>query len=1361
MKKRFLIPIILILSLVFLLSSCEDKEETTIVFDIGNGETKSYTVEDFSKLEIPDDPKRDGYVFDGWYFDNGYTEAFTLTALSLKEKGKNLTIYSKWTAYSELEFKYEFYLDGAKIGEETVKGMKLPETENASKTGYVFLGWYLDEAFEIPFAVDKIKPEMADSATKLYAKMKPLSECEFNLQFTVDGAVYSKVLTTGTAFTYPAPPEKSGYAFGGWYLDDSFENQFTADDLASCSVSEPVIIYAKFIKLTAVNFYIGETLYATKYTHDGQITLPESPEKENYAFGGWYLDVDYKTVFNLDALASLLPSESVSVYAKFTKVVAGTGYSVKFYIDGELYATGQTTSGKITLPAPPEKEHMTFLGWYYDIAFKYEFDESDYINENKSLYALFENKEIIATLKNGDSISSTKITYGESYTLTKYSLDTENKKRFLGWAVEGSDTLITDNNGNSLSPSAFDKDVTLTAVWDSYLYRLGIYVPGEEKAREYFLKSDRLDFIVSDLMSDKWYYTFAGWYTDRDEKIDVNSHIFTEDLMLTAKFVLSDEAMPLVLDRRTQYEITFANGFPKNGETYKAICDFNENVLGKYFFGASRPMPYTESYYDSPLTSGYEILIGPDALFRGDECCINSTVLGETGYVIKIVGNIIVIAGGSDAATKEAFLKFTEDFVTLATKADDPYLYRHLLVKADAYYEKKHEFAVESVTVDGVDLSEFTVCVRGDYYKFGEKIRDLIYDVTGYYLDVDKFGYSDKDVMIEYGDCTCDHRVFINHYQQGYGWKYPWELDEDGDGFVVYVKDGDIILQSYYSNAFEKSVEYYFADAIKQNGKNVSLPDGYTWTKRVCEVRYEDFGAVGDGVTDDFEAIYNTHIYANSGGQKVLGKEGATYYIGESFTKTIPVKTSVDFCGANIIIDDTGNAAYQNRGLDLFTVCNTEKITSVDYGYPEYSCSGVEIYKGDSFFGYFDWYDVVVRVINDTYINDKYPYEGWNAGVFNQSEIFSIDENGYLINGDGAYFTFDDVRSFEELYPIREITIENAIFTTVRADSDKLRLDYNNSAVYHRGIKVVDSVGVTIRLVSHAIVNEPDPTGTNAELQYAGFLYITSSYDVTVQNCDFTAHSEYKVNKLVNGENIDMTLTPRDIYITGCSDITLDGIMLYNYFGLTDTRYAHVLEVDNTKGFVLKNSTINGMDLVGIWGTTRIENSTVGRVIELVGGGELIFDTVTRVANKSFIELEYWYGAYYNGNITFKNCEMKGEKAYNSNAGESASTGSFANLYLITSEYAAGDTDYASWKCKNDRTMPYTVTIEGDLTVREKAKVHVFQDIPDSAFDPSYDNVDGDIYTVTEKIIFKGAEEIAITNGSGTVLNSIEVANEE
>ncbi len=81
-------------------------------------------------------------------------------------------------------------------------------------------------------------------------------------------------------------------------------------------------------------------------------------------------------------------------------------------------------------------------------------------------------------------------------------------------------------------------------------------------------------------------------------------------------------------------------------------------------------------------------------------------------------------------------------------------------------------------------------------------------------------------------------------------------------------------------------------------------------------VRYCDFGARGNGKTDDADAIAAAHAFANQYGLSVKADEGATYYIGGK-ERTAVIRTDTDFGTAAFIIDDTG---VQNRNAHVFLV---------------------------------------------------------------------------------------------------------------------------------------------------------------------------------------------------------------------------------------------------------------------------------------------------------------------------------------------------------------------------------------------------------------------------------------------------------
>ena len=97
-------------------------------------------------------------------------------------------------------------------------------------------------------------------------------------------------------------------------------------------------------------------------------------------------------------------------------------------------------------------------------------------------------------------------------------------------------------------------------------------------------------------------------------------------------------------------------------------------------------------------------------------------------------------------------------------------------------------------------------------------------------------------------------------------------------------------------------------------------------------VNYVDFGAAGDGVTDDFAAIYSAHEYANKNGLPVVIDDGKTYYIHDTVidgavrsVEIKPASAGVDLklrkTSKQCVTDHSGNSKqedYYNYCFDQF-----------------------------------------------------------------------------------------------------------------------------------------------------------------------------------------------------------------------------------------------------------------------------------------------------------------------------------------------------------------------------------------------------------------------------------------------------------
>ena len=121
--------------------------------------------------------------------------------------------------------------------------------------------------------------------------------------------------------------------------------------------------------------------------------------------------------------------------------------------------------------------------------------------------------------------------------------------------------------------------------------------------------------------------------------------------------------IPLIENGKAAFDIVYTSA--TGAKTKIAIAKF-VNLLRDRGVEISDPHSDTEGEIGAR-----EIIVGTDAKGRGDECAIPLEYIGPRGAEIRTTDERIIIAGGSDALTKELFDKFTTQILALPEGEQD------------------------------------------------------------------------------------------------------------------------------------------------------------------------------------------------------------------------------------------------------------------------------------------------------------------------------------------------------------------------------------------------------------------------------------------------------------------------------------------------------------------------------------------------------------------------------------------------------------------------------------------------------------------------------------------------------------------
>ena len=467
-----------------------------------------------------------------------------------------------------------------------------------------------------------------------------------------------------------------------------------------------------------------------------------------------------------------------------------------------------------------------------------------------------------------------------------------------------------------------------------------------------------------------------------------------------------------------------------------------------------------------------------------------------------------------------------------------------------------------------------------------------------------------------------------------------------------------------------------------------------------CEkyVNYEDFGAVGDGVTNDFAAIKAAHDYANENGLSVKTDPSKTYYISDTridgAVAWISIKTPTNWSDTHFIIDDTDYCSTDGTGISL------KHVFIVESDYPE------EVILDDDILSRLDGigegtekldiklgYPALLFIYNE----NKHVYGRSGASFKKKAQALGPEmHEAILVDGDGNIdastpfiFNYEKVTKIEVIRcDITPITLEGGVFTT-RASHGAGRYtdaegNVKKNGYVARGLRINRSY-TTLKNVRHYVEGEITTEQQAAGIlgsHYHGFFAAYRANEVILDSCvltgrryyhvsgtyDFTAN-EVNVIRLINCTQSNFRMKDeegREVYSMSISP-------------LTGTRYCWGIGGTNfCKNMEYIDSTLSRFDAHQGLYNGKIINSSVN-VMALTGNGTMVVEnTKWFSADPSYtfnclFHMRGDYGSTWQGDMKVKNL-----KAY------------FFNTHTISVFMHS----YANWYYGYDCYLP-SVEIDG------------------------------------------------------------------